>query len=424
MTNNDQPTVDEFRASARSWLDANLERRTGTRKRRTRGMVHRTVEDIAEQRAIQARVHEGGYTGITWPVEYGGRGLTEEHERAFTALAADYLMPDLGIAGAVTMIVCANAILTHASEEFKRRHLPLILSGEELWAEFFSDPAAGSDLAGVVTTATRDGDNWILNGAKIWSSGAYYADFGLCLARTDWDAPKHAGLTWFAVSTSAPGVVVEPLKEITGDIEFCHETFQDVVIPDTERICEVGEGWLVAQTVLRYEREASSGSLTSGAVSLDPGPLAPDLVALAARAGRADDEHVRRLIARSHVDDFALRALGARISRLMAEGHPAGPGLVSYTKLAVGMTEPKRAKAAIEIGGAAAVAWDPDDVDGLATSLGYLNSRVTSIAGGTNEIQHNAIGERVLGLPREPSFDKGKTFRQIQEDSEGWTGSR
>ncbi|MES2172278.1 MAG: acyl-CoA dehydrogenase family protein [Actinomycetota bacterium] len=424
MTNIERPTVEEFRESARAWLDANLERQVGSRKRRTRGMVHRTVEDIAEQRAIQARVHEAGFMGITWPVEYGGRGLSEEYDLAFTSVAADYVMPDLGIAGAVTMIVCANAILRHASDEFKRKHLPRILSGEELWAEFFSDPEAGSDLAGVVTTATRDGDNWILNGAKIWSSGAYYADFGLCLARTDWDAPKHAGLTWFAVDTTAPGVVVEPLKEITGDIEFCREIFTDVVIADSERIGEVGEGWPVAQTVLRFEREASSGSLTSGSVSLDPGPLAPDLVALAARAGRSDDEHALQLIARSHVDDFVLRALGVRMSRLMSEGHPAGPGLVSYTKLAVGMTEPKRAKAAIEIGGAAAVAWGPGDIEGLSTALGYLNSRVTSIAGGTNEIQHNAIGERVLGLPREPSFDKGKTFREIQEAAESWSGTR
>jgi len=413
-----QPSVEEFRASAREWLAANLEPRGADEKRSARGMRHRTVEDIAEQRAIQAKVHAAGFAGITWPVEYGGAGLTREHELAFAEEAAGYRMPDLGIAGAVTVIVCANTILEFASEDFKRRHLPRILSGEELWVEFFSDPEAGSDLAGIVTTAERRGDDWVLNGSKIWSSGAYYADYGLCLARTDWDAPKHAGLTWFAVSTSQPGVRVEPLKEITGDVEFCRETFDDVVISDAERIGGVGEGWLVAQTVLRYEREASSGSLTSGGVSLHPGPLAPDLVALAGRAGRREDEHVRQLIARAHVDDYALRALGNRMERLIAGGHPAGPGLVSYSKLAVGLTEPIRAKSAIEIGGPAAVAWPEGDHEGLASSLDYLNSRVTSIAGGTNEIQHNALGERVLGLPREPALDRGKSFREIHDAAE------
>jgi alkylation response protein AidB-like acyl-CoA dehydrogenase len=415
------PTVEEFRDEARAWLEAHLDRRTGG-ERTTRGLTHRTVEDIAEQRAIQRRVHAAGFAGISWPVAFGGRGLTSEHEAAFNDEAAAFVLPDLGIAGIVTMAVCANVMLRHASAEFNQRHLPRILSGDEVWVEFFSDPSAGSDLAGVTTTAVRDGDAWILNGSKVWSSGAYYADYGLCLARTDWDQPKHKGLTWFAVSTTQPGVTVEPLREITGDIEFCREDFHDVVIPDAERIGDVGDGWQVAQTALRFEREASSGGLTAVETFGVPGPLAPDLVELARRAGSQRDAHVRQLIAQAHTDDFALRALGVRLARLMSAGHPAGPGLISYSKLGAGVIEPKRAKTAMEIGAEAAIAWPESDQTGVTFALDYLNSRVKSIAGGTNEIQRNALGERVLGLPREPSFDRGKTFREVHDAALNWSG--
>lgn len=412
---NNYPNVDEFRLSARAWLAQNLERRPETEERSARGLTHRTVEDIAVHRALQRRVYEAGFAGITWPVEYGGRGLTPEHEAAFREEAAVFRMPDLGIAGIVSIEVCAEVMLKHATEDFKHRHLPRMLAADEIWVEFFSDPAAGSDLAGVVTTAVRHEGGWLLNGTKVWSSGAYYADYGLCLARTDWDVPKHKGLTWFAVSTSQPGVTVEPLREITGDVEFCREIFVDAFIPDEERIGEVGSGWEVATTALYFEREASSGRLTSAQVLAGPGALAPDLVELARRAGRIDDPHVHQLIVKSHTDDFAVRALGVRLARLMQAGHPAGAGLISYSKLAQGLVQPAHAKAAMAIGGEAAVCWDVGDRLGLTFALDYLNSRVTSIAGGTNEIQRNAIGERVLGLPREPVMDKNKSFREVHE---------
>jgi alkylation response protein AidB-like acyl-CoA dehydrogenase len=414
------PSVADFRADARRWLHSNLRRRTTADNRGTRGLTHRTVEDIAEQRQIQRTLHEAGYAGITWPIEFGGRGLTAEHDAAFRAEAEPYLLPDLGIAGIVTMAVCAQVMLRHASDDFNRRHIPRILAGDEIWVEFFSEPAAGSDLAGITTVATRDGSDWILNGEKVWSSGAYYADFGLCLARTDSDVPKHRGLTWFAVSTSQPGVAVEPLREITGDVEFCRERFIDVVVDDAERIGPAGGGWQVAQTALLFEREASSGGLTTGTEVVRPGPMAPDLVELARRSNRLHDPHVRRLIAQAHTDDFALRALGARLARLMEAGHPADGALISYTKLAAGMVEPKRAKAAMEIGGEAVIAWEPDDRLGITAALGYLNSRVKSIAGGSNEIQRNAIGERVLGLPREPSVDRNLSFREVQDAAKDW----
>jgi alkylation response protein AidB-like acyl-CoA dehydrogenase len=415
--------VEAFRVAARAWLAANLQRRNRTTRAAVRGMEHRTVEGIAVQRRLQRELYDAGYAAITWPRDYGGQGLTAGHQRAFDEEAAGYVLPDLGIAGIVTMTVCAPVMLAHASPAFNRRHLPRIAAGEELWVEFFSEPGAGSDLAGVTTTARRDGDGWVLNGSKIWTSGAYYADYGMCLARTDWDATKHRGLTWFGVPTDAPGVTVRPLREITGDIEFCEETFDKVVIPDSERIGEVNDGWSVAQTVLLHEREASSGSLATTTPPLAPGPLAPDLVALARRVGRDRDDHVRQLIARAHVHDYALRQLGARIGRLMGEQGQAAAALVGYTKLAAGTLEPARARVAMEIGRGGAVSWPPGDQAGITTSLDYLNSRVKSIAGGSNEIQRNAIGERVLGLPREPSSDSNRPFRDVVGDAASSAGT-
>jgi alkylation response protein AidB-like acyl-CoA dehydrogenase len=311
-------------------------------------------------------------------------------------------------------------MLAHASTDFNRRHLPRIAAGDELWVEFFSEPSAGSDLAGISTTAARDGERWILNGSKVWTSGAYYADYGMCLARTDWDLPKHRGLTWFAVPTAAAGVTVRPLKEITGDVEFCEETFTDVVIPDSERIGDVNAGWSVAQTALFFEREASSGSLTSAPIRRDAPPLAPDLVELARRAGREDDAHVRQLIARAHIFDFALTQLGNRVATMMRLQPDLGAAYIAYTKLAAGTYEPMRARLATEIGGGTLVAWPEGEGAGSAAALHLLNSRVTAIAGGSNEMQRNGIGERVLGLPREPNLDKDKSFREVMRAAGSW----
>ena len=304
------------------------------------GGDHKTVEYIATQRAIQRALHEGGYAGISWPKEYGGQGLSPAHEQAFNEEARGYRLPDFGIAGKTTMGVCALTLLAHASPDFLGRHIPRILAGDELWVQFFSEPGAGSDLAGITTRASRDGDRWILNGSKIWSSGAYYADYGMCLTRTDWDVPKHRGLTWFAVPTGAPGVTVQPIREINGDTEFCQEFFDDVELGDDDIIGELDHGWTVAQTMLVYERGA-------GATSTLPRPvgrrsLAPDLVALARQASREKDPNVRQLIARAHINDFAQAQLSARVAGLMRASSGMDAGVAGYVKLAAGTFVPVR----------------------------------------------------------------------------------
>src|SRR5438093_5886763 len=223
--------VDEYRAQARDWLAANLERKTAdalVAVSSLRGMHEFTKEQIDAERPKQKRLYEAGYAGITWPKEFGGQGLSAAHERVFLEEAAAYQLPNFGIAGGTTFGVCAQVMLAHASDDFKRRHFPRILAGDELWCQFFSEPVAGSDLAGVQTRATRDGDAWVLNGAKVWSSWAHLADWGLCLTRTNWGVPKHRGLTWFGVPVDAPGGPLRVIRQINGGADFCEEFFDDV----------------------------------------------------------------------------------------------------------------------------------------------------------------------------------------------------
>jgi alkylation response protein AidB-like acyl-CoA dehydrogenase len=408
--------VDRFRTQARAWIEANLERRAPKAGREPRGET--TPERIAEARALQRRLFDAGYAGLTYPAEYGGRGLTAAHERAFREEAADYVTPDLGVAGGVTFGPIGRSLLGHASPAMLERHIPRILSGEEIWCQFYSEPEAGSDLAGIRTRATRDGDHWILNGSKIWSSGAYYADWAMCLARTDWDVPKHRGLTWFAVPTDAAGLTIRQITQINGDAEFCEEFLDDVVVTDDDIIGEVNRGWTVTQTMLVYERGAGE----SNGTVVEPRELAPDLVALARRVGRSDDPVARQAIARAHINDYAQHHLGRRIAARLRASDTPDAAVAAYSKLAAGMYTPVRARLALEIGGSEALTWSKDDVAAGRPALDYLNGRQIAIAAGTNEMQRNGIGERVLGLPREPSFDTTKPFNEVLRNSRGWSG--
>jgi alkylation response protein AidB-like acyl-CoA dehydrogenase len=408
--------LDGYRQQARAWLQANLERRP----HRMRGGASetRTPAEVAASRQRQRRLYDGGYAGISFPKEYGGQGLSDAHERAFRQEAVGYLMPDFGGAGIVMFGPIARSMLAHASPDFLHRHIPKMLSGEELWCQFYSEPEAGSDLAGIRTRATRDGDHWILRGSKIWSTGANHADYGMCLARTNWDVPKHRGLTWFAVPTTAKGLTVRPITQINGGAGFCEEFLDDVVLDDGDIIGEVHQGWSVAQTMLVYERGAGE----SGPSPLEPRALAPDLVALAGRRGRLDDPVARQSLARAHINDYVQFHLGRRVAARLRAAQTPDPAVAAYGKLASGTLAPIRARLAVEIGGGHALFWSAGSEDDAQTSINYLNGRMTSIAAGTNEMQRNGIGERVLGLPREPSFDANKPFSEVVRDARHWSG--
>lgn len=417
------PEVDKYRVDARAWLEANLERREGPV--RWHEVDHYTPDVIAANRALQRKLFDAGYAGISWPKEYGGQGLSPHHEAAFLREAEGFVTPDFGVLSGTTFHICVPTMLAHGSAAFLGDFVPKVLAGDALVCQFFSEPSSGSDLAGAQTRATRDGDHWILSGQKIWSTYAHLADYGMCLARTDWEVPKHRGLTWFLVPCHAPGVTIRPIKQINETAEFCEDFFDDVVVPDDDRIGEVDDGWSVAQTMLVFERgggrPARAGGGARGAGRLAPGRLAPDLARLAERAGRIAEPTVRQQLARAHVNDFVGRALMARVGELAGLGR-MNPGVAAYGKLFQGVYNPIRARIAVEIGRGGAMTWAPDDEEGAQTSLAYLNGRVMSIAGGTNEVQRNAIGERALGLPREPSFDTNKPFSEVLRNSRGWTG--
>lgn len=408
--------VDTFRAEARAWLAEHLpERRGGAR----RDAHETTSEELAADRARQRALYDAGFVGITVPTTYGGRGLSPAHQRAFDQEAARYDLPAPGgIASHVTLGIVLPTLLAHASEEQKRDWVPKILRGDELWVQLLSEPGAGSDLAGVLTRAERDGDTWVLTGTKVWSSGALHADVGICLARTNWDVPKHKGLTWFKVPLRDPAVTVRPVREINGGAEFCEEFLDGVAVGTDAVIGDVDAGWPIANTMLAFERGAAGGSTGTAPGADGRRRLAPDLVALAEGAGRAGDGAVRQLVAEGHIADLLQGLLAKRVVERMLAGE-ADPSSASLIKLGYGLVNPARARLAMEVAGAAGVAWAPGSEDDTA-ALAFLNGRIMSIAGGSNQIQRNIISERLLGLPREPSVDGDRAFRDVLRDAKEW----
>jgi alkylation response protein AidB-like acyl-CoA dehydrogenase len=406
--------LDAFRREARTWIEANLERRT-SRTAAVSAAEARTPEEIAQSRQLQRRLFDAGWAGISYPEEYGGRGLTEAHERIFNEESDQYLTPDFGAVGLVTFGPIGRSMLAHATPEFLQRHIPKMLAGEALWCQFYSEPEAGSDLAGIRTRATRDGDKWVIRGSKIWTTGAPNADYAMCLARTDWQATKHRGLTWFAVPMTADGVSVRPIVLVDGNAGFCEETIDDVVVSDDDIIGQVNDGWSVAQTMLVYERRAGEGFNIA-----EPREIAPDLVSLARKANRLSDPIVRQAIARAHINDYAQHHLGKRLFAVLSTASSPNPAIAAYIKLAGGVLVPERVRLAMEISGPDALAWNDDDSQASQLAAEYLTGRIASIGGGTNEVQRNGIGERVLGLPREPSFDSRTPFADVIAAARNW----
>jgi len=408
--------LDAYRAGAREWIAANLPRREPGAE--LRGTHDITPDELERDRALQRAQYGAGYVGITVPVEYGGQGLTNKHQRIFNEESAGYAVPAPGgVASHVTFGVVIPTLLRFASEEQKRAWIPKMLRGDEIWVQLLSEPGAGSDLAGILTRATRDGDRWVLDGTKVWSSGARCCNFGICLARTDWDVPKHKGLTMFKVPLLDARVTVRPIREINGSTEFCEEFLDDVVVGDDMVVGELNGGWAVANALLGFERSAGAGSERAG--SGGGRRLAPDLVALAEARGLEREHATRQLIARAHVNDWVESELIKRVGEAMMAGR-ADPTIASLIKLDMGIIQPLRAAAAMELAGRNALAWETDGDDGHGAALNFLNGRIWSIAGGSNQIQRNIIGERILGLPREPTADADKPFREVLADAKQW----
>ena len=398
-----EQSVTSFRDRARSWLAANAPRRSDAQEPDGEPQA----AGVAAQREFQAKLYDAGFAGITWPKEYGGQGLTNAEQIAFGEEARGYALPTgvffigLGMPG--------PTILEMGSEAQKKRYLPKMLRGEEIWCQLFSEPAAGSDVASLTTSAVRDGDEWLLNGQKVWTSGAQWSDYGAIIARTDPTVPKHNGITMFIVDMHAPGVTVRPLKVATGSSPFNEVFFDNVRLPAGSVIGEVNNGWSAAVVMLRNER-VTIGTMGSPRTS----PLSyHSLSALAARLGTGADVEVARRLARLYARERSVRLFGQLLrEEAMAGRDPGARG--SVAKLAGAELAMSACEVAEAVLGQAVVAGGAGDPEIDAVIMAVIGSPGSSVAGGTNEIQRNIIGERVLGLAKDPGVDRGTPFNQLR----------
>jgi alkylation response protein AidB-like acyl-CoA dehydrogenase len=407
--------VESFQLEARAWLADHMPRLTPGLDN---FQLMREDTEGVRARALQRILFAGGYAGLCFPSEYGGRGLSPAYQRAFTTESLPYEMPVLF--NVPTLSILAPTLLDFANEEQKRRHIPAILAGDELWVQFLSEPTGGSDLAGVVTRATRDGDVFVLNGSKIWSSGAFRSDYALCLARTDWHVPKHRGLTMFIVKIDQPGIDVQQIKMVDGSHEFCQEFFDDVAIPASDVIGEVNDGWTVASRLLFHEREAVSGGsrYTSGLAggSSSHSDFRTDVLELAQVTGQTHDPRVRQLVAEARVGDRVLRQLSERVATGLRTGYfPAPAG--SLPRLFAGTNTERHFDIGLEIAGVAAAAGGepPEDRPARFGQM-YLIRQGGSLGGGSTEMQRNIIAERLLGMPREYAADRDVPFDEVRHN--------
>jgi alkylation response protein AidB-like acyl-CoA dehydrogenase len=398
----DTPELAEFRRKAIKFLDANAERRTN---RLLRGMEGEAA--FLEAKEWYAKKAEAGLACLTWPVEYGGAGLTPLHDVVWAQEVEKYLTRDqqfvIGIGN------CGPAIMHFASEEAKRELLPRMASAEDVWCQLFSEPSAGSDVAGLRTRAEQKGDEWIVNGQKIWTSGAQYSDYGVVLTRTDPTVSKYRGLTLFMIDMRQPGVEVRPIKQMDGGQGFNEVFFNDAVIPDGYRLGEIGGGWSGALTVLMSERLAISGVQPTGF------PQFLDLVKSMKLNGQpiAEDPIVRERLATWYSQYAGLQAANKRMITAVAKGGIAGAE-ASMGKLIGAVMNQEIANFACQLFGQAGVIQDetisPEQAHFQKT---VLFSPGVRLAGGTDEVMRNILAEQVLGLPQEPRADKGMAFQDI-----------
>jgi alkylation response protein AidB-like acyl-CoA dehydrogenase len=355
-----------------------------------------------------------GLVAATWPPEYGGLGLTPAEAGAVHAELAPF---HLGRLNPLGLNLVAPALFAHGTEVQRRRYLPPIVRNEEKWCQLFSEPGAGSDLASLATRAVREGEHWVVDGQKVWTTWAHLSDFGVLLARTDPDVPKRRGVTYFLLDLRQPGVEVRPLRHLTGEVDFNEVFLTRALVPDDQRVGEVGDGWRVANATLSGERQMVAGS-GSGGVDRIGGSGAGHLVELARRStaaghpGGADDPVVRQRVA-AMVAEERIRDLTNQRARAGARARRPGPE-TSVGKVHQGDLNQRTQVLATDLLGAGATAWAGPGADGGAGDpesyahhlphevRGMLRSRANTIEGGTTEVNKNIIGERVLGLPREP----------------------
>ncbi|MEQ6903383.1 acyl-CoA dehydrogenase family protein [Nocardioides sp. YIM 152588] len=401
MDFDDTPDEAAWRAEVRAFL-AEHKAELGDRAEEGRAF------DNEVSRRRQALLYDAGYVGVTWPVEAGGRGGTPMQQAII-----DQEVARAGIPALINLIgigMCGPTVIGHGSDDQKDRYLRRLLRGDDVWCQLFSEPASGSDLAALRTRAVQDeqGD-WHVTGQKVWTTLAHLSDYGILLTRTDPDVAKHRGLTMFVVDMKAPGVTARPLRQMTGGAEFNEVFFDDVVIRDSERLGDVGDGWRVALTTLMSER------LTLGGGGSDIGANVEKVAEhVASRIGALAEVRqalVRQDFARSYVATLGARYTGYRLLTALSRGTFPGPE-ASAGKLAGTRAARELADLAVRLLGDDAV-YAADAAGNAGWQMLQAGLPGMAIAGGTNEVLRNIIGERVLGLPPEPRADKDKTFREL-----------
>jgi len=407
------PEDEAFRAQVRAWLAENLPRRR--------------LETLEEQRAWQRKLHEAGYLGMGWPVEYGGQNARPMEQAIVGEELARVNAP--GAVGGLGVSIVGPTLIHHGTEAQKQRFVKNILNAEEIWCQLYSEPNSGSDLASLRTRAEIVGDEFVINGQKVWNSGAHRSDWGLLLARTDPDAPKHLGISCILVDMHSPGVEVRPLKQISGSSEFCEVFFSDVRVPLDNLVGELNRGWQIAQTTLSYERGGNTMSRVSRQLATFQRLL--EVAGALRRDGTRviDNPVVRQKLGRMYTEIEVLRYGSLRILSAAEKGQRPGPES-SVTKLYYSELDKRQQELIQEIlgpygqlieGQPAEYALDSDADYGESGSWAYAFawSRAGTIYAGSSEIQKNIIGERVLGLPKEIRVDRIEAQQAAQAGRAG-----
>jgi alkylation response protein AidB-like acyl-CoA dehydrogenase len=403
MDFSDTPEEAAFRAEVLAFLEANATRKSGR-------VIDTEAADAAyleKARAWQATKAGAGFAGITWPRRWGGRGGTPMQQVIYGQEEQKFNVPrgvfEIGLG------MCIPTLMAYAAKEIAERYVGPALRGEEIWCQLFSEPAAGSDVAGLRTRAVQDGDGWIVNGQKIWTSGAHFSDYGLLLTRTDPNVPKHAGLTMFFLDMKSQGVEVRRIKQISGTSNFNEVFFTDVRIPDAQRLGGVGEGWKVALTTLMHERLA---------VGTLGGPDFQDVLELARTVqtnGKPalQDAAVRERLADWYIESKGLEYTKFRAITALSRGQMPGPESSIYKVVSASKLQ-EIAHFALDLMDSAGLVSDPALAPMRAMfQQALLYSPGGRIAGGTDEILRNIIAERVLGLPGDIRVDRDKPFNQV-----------
>ncbi|MBJ22747.1 MAG: acyl-CoA dehydrogenase [bacterium] len=401
--------VEVFRLRARAWLEENMP------PERAEPWSHADAARWPRARELQRLLFDGGFAGICFPKAYGGQGLSLAHQQAFDEEVTPYEMPlTLNVP---TFGIIAATLLEFGTEEQKKRYLPAILNGDEAWVQLLSEPTGGSDLASVMTRATPEADGFVLSGSKVWSSGAYAADYGICVARTNWDLPKHDGISVLIVKMDQPGVAVERIRGVAGDDEFCQEFFDDVWIPAANVLGEIDAGWTVVRGLLVHERNSMGGAspYVSGG-GLMPLSRRDEIVALAQRLELTGEPRVRELVAEAHVLSLVQDQTSQRVTDAMMRGK-LGPPAGAILRLMGARVSVRRSDIALEISGADTGVWEASNPEGGVVGKRFLARQGSELGGGSTEIQRNIISERLLEMPREPAADRGVPFSQVRRNA-------